>query len=146
MKVIQGLREWWQRQTGEEETPFDGDSPAFVVSLLVHLGVLVSLGLIPLVIADNQVTLTINTTPPEEVGRRTEDSRGVLLQRTAGRGGRGEQRDRRGDGPVAGPGDLRDFADSESHRDGIDGRVTPRSRSTTRSKWRPACITTRTWR
>jgi hypothetical protein len=65
VKVIQGLRELWQRQTGEEETPFDGDSPAFLVSLLVHLGVVVSLALVPLVILDNQVTLTI-TAPTEE--------------------------------------------------------------------------------
>jgi hypothetical protein len=66
VKVIQGLREWWQRQTGEEETPFDGDSPAFIVSLLVHLGIVISLGLIPLVIIDNQVTLTITTASVDE--------------------------------------------------------------------------------
>ena len=66
MKVIQGLREWWQRQTGEEETPFDGDSPAFIVSLLVHLCILVSLGLVPIILSENQITLTISTTPPEE--------------------------------------------------------------------------------
>jgi hypothetical protein len=66
VKVIQGLREWWQRQTGEEETPFDGDSPAFLVSLLVHMGVLVTLGLLPVVLKNNQVTLTITNVTPEE--------------------------------------------------------------------------------
>ncbi|HEX5104546.1 MAG TPA: vWA domain-containing protein [Pirellulaceae bacterium] len=67
MRIIQGLRQWWQRQTGEEETPFDGDSPAFIVSLLVNLAIVVSLGLIPLMIQDNQVTLTIDATAPEEI-------------------------------------------------------------------------------
>jgi hypothetical protein len=66
VRIIQGLRELWQRQTGEEETPFDGDSPAFLVSLVVHLAIVISLGLIPLIIPDNQVTLTINTTLPDE--------------------------------------------------------------------------------
>lgn len=66
MKVIQNFRQWWQHQTGEEETPLDGDSPAFVVSLLVHLGVVITLGLIPIVLEDNQVTLTIATPPEEE--------------------------------------------------------------------------------
>jgi hypothetical protein len=61
-----GLRQWWQRQTGEEDTPLDGDSPAFVVSLLVHLVVLVTLGLVPLVVKSNQVTLIVNAALPEE--------------------------------------------------------------------------------
>jgi hypothetical protein len=64
--MFQGWREWWQRQTGEEETPLDGDSPAFVVSLLVHLGVVVTLGLVPLIIKSNQVTLTVSAPVPEE--------------------------------------------------------------------------------
>lgn len=67
MKLIQGLRHWWQNQTGEDETPFDGDSPAFFVSLIVHLVVLVALGLIPLVLSNNQVTLTITQVTEEEV-------------------------------------------------------------------------------
>jgi hypothetical protein len=66
VRMIQGLRTWWQRQTGEEETPLDGDSGAFVVSLIVHLAVLVTLGLIPLVIRSNQISLVVNATPPEE--------------------------------------------------------------------------------
>ncbi|MDX1943943.1 MAG: hypothetical protein SFU86_00945, partial [Pirellulaceae bacterium] len=66
MKVIQGLREWWQRQTGEEDTPFDGDSPAFIVSLVVHLVLLFTLGLIPVLLSDNQITLTMTAPTPEE--------------------------------------------------------------------------------
>ncbi|MEX2172893.1 MAG: vWA domain-containing protein [Pirellulaceae bacterium] len=66
MRIIQGLREWWQRQTGEEDTPWDGDSPAFFVSLLVHLGVLVALGLVPVIVENNQITLIVHATPPLE--------------------------------------------------------------------------------
>jgi hypothetical protein len=66
VKMIEGLKTWWQRQTGEEETPFDGDSPAFIASLLVHLGILLILGFIPLVIRDNQISLTVSIPTPEE--------------------------------------------------------------------------------
>ena len=66
MRAMDGLRQWWQRQTGEEETPLDGDSPAFIVSLLVHLVVLVTLGLVPLVIRSNQVTLVVQAAPEEK--------------------------------------------------------------------------------
>jgi hypothetical protein len=60
------LRTWWQVQTGEEDTPFDGDSSAFLVSLVFHMALLLALGLIPLVYRDTQVTLTI-TAPTEEL-------------------------------------------------------------------------------
>jgi len=60
------LKLWWQEQTGEEETPFDGDSSAFLVSLLFHMALLLTLGLIPFVFPNSQVTLTI-TAPTEEV-------------------------------------------------------------------------------
>ncbi|MFM8951801.1 MAG: vWA domain-containing protein [Planctomycetaceae bacterium] len=43
MGLMQVVRRWWQRRTGEEETPFDGDTPAWLVSLLMHVGVLLGL-------------------------------------------------------------------------------------------------------
>src|SRR5436190_2940121 len=64
--MIQGLRTWWQKQTGEDETPFDGDSPAFIVSLLVHLGLVIALGLTPLIVPNNQITLTVVSVPEIE--------------------------------------------------------------------------------
>lgn len=64
--MIQGLRTWWQKQTGEDETPFDGDSPAFIVSLLTHLALVVALGLTPLVVPQNQITLTVVSVPETE--------------------------------------------------------------------------------
>ncbi len=65
--MIKNLREWWQRQTGEEETPFDGDSPAFLASMLVHLAVLLILGFMPVILPDNQITLSISTVPEEKI-------------------------------------------------------------------------------
>lgn len=66
MTVLQNLRTWWQMQTGEEETPFDGDSGAFLASLIFHMVLLLALGLIPLVFPERQVTLTV-ATPVEEI-------------------------------------------------------------------------------
>lgn len=66
MSVIDNLREWWQMQTGEDETPFDGDSGAFLASLVFHLFLLLALGLIPFVLRERQVTLTVSA-PVEEI-------------------------------------------------------------------------------
>jgi len=35
--LLGGIRRWWQRTTGEEDTPFDGDTPAWAVSLAFHI-------------------------------------------------------------------------------------------------------------
>ncbi len=66
MSVVENMRTWWQMQTGEEETPFDGDSGAFIASLIFHCFLLLALGLIPLVLRDHQVTLTVSA-PIDEV-------------------------------------------------------------------------------
>ncbi|NIL97780.1 MAG: VWA domain-containing protein [Planctomycetales bacterium] len=44
--MMNRLRTWWQIRTGTEETPFDGDVPAWVVSLVVHLSLLVILTIV----------------------------------------------------------------------------------------------------
>ena len=46
MALIRGLRTWWQARTGEEDTPFDGDSPAFFFSFLVHLSIFLALAFV----------------------------------------------------------------------------------------------------
>jgi hypothetical protein len=48
MSVLDSARRWWQERTGEEETPLDGDTPAWVVSLLIHVVVLLSMALVGL--------------------------------------------------------------------------------------------------
>ena len=40
------FRTWWQARSGEEETPLDGDTPAWLVSLVFHLGLLIILTII----------------------------------------------------------------------------------------------------
>ena len=60
MGLRHGLKTWWQRATGEAETPFDGDAPVFVVSVLLHMAVLVVLAVWPM-------TLPPTTPIPEVV-------------------------------------------------------------------------------
>ena len=46
--LLAQIKRWWQEYTGEEDTPFDGDTPAWFVSLLIHVVVLLSLALVAL--------------------------------------------------------------------------------------------------
>ncbi len=48
MRPIRGLRTWWQYRTGEEETPFDGDAPVWLTSMLLHLGIMFAIAYIPI--------------------------------------------------------------------------------------------------
>lgn len=66
MDWLNSLQRWWQEKTGEEETPFDGDSSAFFASLLVHMMLLIVLGLVPLVLTNPNVSLTIAAPTKEE--------------------------------------------------------------------------------
>ncbi|NDC64280.1 MAG: VWA domain-containing protein, partial [Planctomycetia bacterium] len=43
MNLLERAKRRWQEYTGEEETPLDGDTPAWFISLLIHMAVLVSL-------------------------------------------------------------------------------------------------------
>ena len=45
---MKALKNWWQMRTGEDETPFDGDTPAWLASLVFHMCLLVVAGLIGL--------------------------------------------------------------------------------------------------
>jgi hypothetical protein len=49
MTLLEMARRQWQARMGEEETPFDGDTPAWLISLLIHVAVLLSLALVVLV-------------------------------------------------------------------------------------------------
>jgi hypothetical protein len=89
------FRLWWQEYTGEEETPFDGDAPAWAVSLVLHVTVLLSMALIGLpgtpakprpiaivatepveteVLLDPPQELTVSAEPQEEAGAQSEDA------------------------------------------------------------------------
>lgn len=43
MSPFKRLQDYWQVQTGEENVPLEGDAPAWLISLVVHLGLLVLL-------------------------------------------------------------------------------------------------------
>lgn len=43
-----GLANWWRRYTGEDDAPFDADTPAWFVSLLLHVVVLLGLAMVAL--------------------------------------------------------------------------------------------------
>ena len=66
MSSLKKLQNWWQEKTGEEETPFDGDSSAFFASLLFHMLLLIVLGLVPFVFNNPNVSLTIAAPMKEE--------------------------------------------------------------------------------
>lgn len=67
MSLVRKLQQWWQTKTGEEETPFDGDSSAFFASLLFHMLLLIVLGLVPFVLNNPNVSLTIAAPLEEEL-------------------------------------------------------------------------------
>ncbi len=67
MALIKNLQNWWQAKTGEEETPFDGDSSAFFASLLFHMVMLIVLGLVPFVFENPNVSLTLAAPLKEEI-------------------------------------------------------------------------------
>lgn len=60
------FRQWWQRQTGDVETPLGGDAPAFAVSFVVHLCVIVSLGFVPMAADKAEVTIAVSSIPMQE--------------------------------------------------------------------------------
>jgi hypothetical protein len=67
MKLIEPMRVWWQQRTGEEETPFDGDTPAWVISMVVHATLLVIFAMVALgPVEPTGITLEVITEPEEE--------------------------------------------------------------------------------
>ncbi len=71
--MLNALRRWWQVRTGEEETPFDGDAPAWAVSLLVHLGLIVTLALFFIYRPDADLQLTLPSEDEELVEPMVQD-------------------------------------------------------------------------
>lgn len=65
--MFKRARHWWQQYTGEDETPLDGDTPAWVVSLGVHVAVLLALAIGGLTIVETSPKLvTVIETPLDE--------------------------------------------------------------------------------
>lgn len=66
MTLINNLRTWWQVQTGEDDTPFDGDLTAFFASLIFHMALLICLGILPMLAKEPAISLVV-TAPMEEI-------------------------------------------------------------------------------
>lgn len=64
MTLFHRLQRWWQVQTEQDDALFDRDAPAFLVSLVFHLVLLLVLGLLTLAMPDHQITLVV--APPVE--------------------------------------------------------------------------------
>lgn len=63
-------RRWWQEYTGEDDTPFDDETPAWAISLVIHAIVFVALGLVGLSTVPKPTSVIVVTPsdepPPEE--------------------------------------------------------------------------------
>jgi len=66
---MNSFRTWWQIKTGEDETPLDGDAPAWFISLVVHMILFIVLGLMGYTITVRQDILlsAVEEVPEEEV-------------------------------------------------------------------------------
>jgi len=75
---LERAKEWWQAYTGEEDAPFDDDTPAWAVSLVLHVAVLLSMALIGLpespakprpipIVSTPPVETDVLMEPPEEL-------------------------------------------------------------------------------
>jgi len=66
---LKRLRTWWQHRTGEEETPFDGDAPYWLVSMVFHLVLMFVLAFVPLTYEPDPGAVSMISPPevPEEI-------------------------------------------------------------------------------
>ena len=62
---MKGLRTWWQRTTGNEETPFDGDAPAWMISMVVHMLLFILAGIIGWSLPEDN-SILVTALPEEE--------------------------------------------------------------------------------
>lgn len=72
MQVVARLRTWWQEKTGEDDTPFDGDAPVWVVSMVVHLVLMLVLAFITIAAKEPALLLTIASPLEQEKEEKIE--------------------------------------------------------------------------
>ena len=92
------LRDWWQQRSENQTLSLDADSGAFAASLLIHFGLLLALGLVPLLVPRAKSHLTIlaplaeeevdvelpdevyfSDEQSEEIGANSADEKGMAL-------------------------------------------------------------------
>ncbi len=80
MGMLESARRQLQEYTGEDETPLDGDTPAWAVSLVIHVAVLVSLSFAGLgTVSQAPKPIAVIETPFEEEQEVLESPREVSL-------------------------------------------------------------------
>jgi hypothetical protein len=80
MGMLESARRQLQEYTGEDETPLDGDTPAWAVSLVIHVAVLVSLSFAGLgTVSQAPKPIAVIETPFEEEQEVLEIPREVSL-------------------------------------------------------------------
>ena len=67
MSWLEPARRWWQEYTGEDETPLDGDTPAWGVSLVLHVVVLLSMALVGIPALDRRENAITIVSPPQVI-------------------------------------------------------------------------------
>ncbi|HET6883924.1 MAG TPA: vWA domain-containing protein [Pirellulales bacterium] len=73
MSTADHLKHRWQDWTGDDESPLEGDTPAWIVSFLVHFGVLVALAILCQYRPKQEQTLTVTPLDTQEVEQVTEN-------------------------------------------------------------------------
>lgn len=73
MSTAENFKHRWQEWTGEDESPLEGDTPAWIVSFLVHFGVLVALAILCQYRPKQENVLTVTPLDTQEVEQVTEN-------------------------------------------------------------------------
>ncbi len=75
MNVLTRMRQWWITRERVDDSPWDGDTPAWLLSLLVHLGILVGLTLVVIARPEKQqfVSVLATTVEPPDPLTTSED-------------------------------------------------------------------------
>lgn len=73
MSTAENFKHRWQEWTGDDESPLEGDTPAWIVSFLVHFGVLVALAILCQYRPKQDNVLTVTPLDNQEVEQVTEN-------------------------------------------------------------------------
>jgi hypothetical protein len=73
VSTVGNMKHRWQDWTGDDESPLEGDTPAWIVSFLVHFGILVALAILCQYRPKQEQTLTVTPLDTQEVEQVTEN-------------------------------------------------------------------------
>ena len=63
---IRWLFACWRARASQKETPIDGETPAWVISTLFHLLLLIAIAFVPILLPDDSITLTLTSSVSQE--------------------------------------------------------------------------------